>query len=110
MKQASQHDCEALASPGKWETAPSEVTEQCQEYVDACLTMSCMCGFAYLCMWLLRLGFVVDLLSDPMMVNIAFKLMDFAFKMMNCVVKMMNFQSGLTTAAGALICTSQVRT
>jgi len=55
----SQHACESSETPGKWETAPSEITEQCQEYIDACLTMSCMCGFGYLCMWGLRLGFVV---------------------------------------------------
>ena len=29
--------------------------------------MSLMVGFMYLAMWSLRLGFVVDLLSDPMM-------------------------------------------
>jgi hypothetical protein len=61
-----------------------ELTAACQEYVDCCLTMSLMVGLGYIVMWALRLGFVVDLLSDPMM-------------------------SGLTTAAGCLICTSQVK-
>jgi high affinity sulfate transporter 1 len=81
---AAQHDCDALDPAGMWTAAPSEVTDMCQEYIDACLTMSLMVGFGYLCMWGLRLGFVVDLLSDPMM-------------------------SALTTAAGCLICTSQMK-
>lgn len=78
------HHCDALDPPGLWDEAPNQVTHMCQEYIDACLTMSLMVGAGYLCMWGLRLGFVVDLLSDPMM-------------------------SALTTAAGCLICTSQVK-
>ena len=46
---------------------PDGLTPGCAEYVDAALTMSLMVGFMYLAMWSLRLGFVVDLLSDPMM-------------------------------------------
>ncbi len=84
MPMASQHECNALEPGGVWSAAPNAVTDMCQEYIDACLTMSLMVGIGYLCMWGLRLGFVVDLLSDPMM-------------------------SALTTAAGCLICTSQVK-
>jgi hypothetical protein len=53
-------------------------------YVDAVMTMSMMCGCIYLVMWACRLGFVVEILSDPTM-------------------------SAMTTAAAFLICTSQMR-
>ena len=46
---------------------PDGLTPGCAEYIDAALTMSLMVGFMYLAMWSLRLGFIVDLLSDPMM-------------------------------------------
>ena len=53
-------------------------------YVDAVMTMSLMCSFIYLSMWVLRLGFLVEILSDPTM-------------------------SAMTTASAFLICTSQMR-
>jgi len=55
-----------------------------QAYVDAVMTMSLVCSFIYLAMWVLRLGFVVEILSDPTM-------------------------SAMTTASAFLICTSQMR-
>lgn len=54
------------------------------EYIGAVMTMSMMCGVAYIAMWACRLGFVVEILSDPTM-------------------------SGMTTAAAFLICTSQMK-
>jgi MFS superfamily sulfate permease-like transporter len=55
-----------------------------EEYIQACMTMSLMVSVVYLAMWALRLGFIVEILSDPTM-------------------------SGMTTAAAFLICTSQMR-
>ncbi len=53
-------------------------------YTDAVMTMSLVCSFIYLAMWVLRLGFLVEILSDPTM-------------------------SAMTTASAFLICTSQMR-
>ena len=53
-------------------------------YVDAVMTMSLVCALIYLGMWALRLGFLVEILSDPTM-------------------------SAMTTASAFLICTSQMR-
>ena len=56
----------------------------CLAYIDACMTMSMMVGAMFLFMWVFKLGFVVEFMSDSMI-------------------------RGMTTAAAVLICTSQMK-